>query len=170
MLTNMIYNLTDTFFIGMMNNTSMTAAVGIVFSLVSLVQAVGFWFGYGSGNAMSRRLGEGNEGEAAVYASTGVVLSLVVGVLVTVTLLPRVQTLAMLIGGNASDQVLVCTTSYLRIILLSVPFSLFALTVYNQLNRQRMFYRSFWLYGSYIGIGHTLIVVVVDERVSMACL
>lgn len=133
MLINMIYNLTDTFFIGMLNSTAMTAAVGIVFSLVSVVQAVGFWFGYGSGNAMSRALGESDEEAATVYSSTGVVFSLVIGVLGAVILVPLVEPLAILIGGNASAQVLAYTTSYLRIILLSIPFSLFALTVYNQL-------------------------------------
>ena len=40
MMMNMLYNLTDTFFIGQLNNKSMTAAIGIVFSFVSFVQAI----------------------------------------------------------------------------------------------------------------------------------
>ena len=58
MLVNVIYNLTDTFFVGRLNNRSMTAAIGVIFSFVSIIQAVGFWFGYGSGNAMSKKIGE----------------------------------------------------------------------------------------------------------------
>ena len=69
MLINMIYNLTDTFFIGQLNNKSMTAAIGIVFSFVSFIQAVGFWFGYGSGNSMSRKLGEQEDEEAKILSS-----------------------------------------------------------------------------------------------------
>ncbi|MEE3313860.1 MAG: MATE family efflux transporter, partial [Treponema sp.] len=46
MLVMTIYNLTDTFFIGRLGNKSMTAAIGISFSFVSMIQALGFWFGY----------------------------------------------------------------------------------------------------------------------------
>ncbi|MCM1552764.1 MAG: MATE family efflux transporter, partial [Butyrivibrio sp.] len=79
MLVTTLYNLTDTFWIGKMDNKSMTAAVGIVFAFVSFVQAVGFWFGYGSGNVMSRKLGEGDEQEAEIVSSNGVVMALVTG-------------------------------------------------------------------------------------------
>ena len=61
MLVMVIYNLTDTFFVGILNNKSMTAAIGIVFSFMSFIQAMGFWFGYGSGNIMSKKIGEQNE-------------------------------------------------------------------------------------------------------------
>ena len=66
MLVMVIYNLTDTFFVGILNNKSMTAAIGIVFSFMSFIQAIGFWFGYGSGNIMSKKIGEQNEKEGAV--------------------------------------------------------------------------------------------------------
>lgn len=133
MLINMIYNLTDTFFIGRLDNKSMTAAIGIVFSFVSFIQALGFWFGYGSGNAMSRKIGEQEDAEAEILSSIGVVMALVTGVILMVILTVWVRPLAGLIGGNASPQLLDHTTEYLRIILFSVPFSLFGLTVYNQL-------------------------------------
>lgn len=133
MLINMIYNLTDTFFIGQLNNKSMTAAIGIVFSFVSFIQAIGFWFGYGSGNVMSRKIGEQEDAEAEVISSLGIVMALGTGVVLMIMLTAWVRPLAGFIGGNASPQLLDYTTEYLRIILFSVPFSLFALTVYNQL-------------------------------------
>lgn len=133
MLINMLYNLTDTFFIGRLDNKSMTAAIGIVFSFVSFIQALGFWFGYGSGNAMSRKIGEQEEAEAEILSSIGMVMALVTGVILMILLTVWVRPLAGLIGGNASSQLLDYTTEYLRIILFSVPFSLFGLTVYNQL-------------------------------------
>ena len=43
MLVMVIYNLTDTFFVGILDNKSMTAAIGIVFSFMGFVQAIGFW-------------------------------------------------------------------------------------------------------------------------------
>ena len=133
MLINMIYNLTDTFFIGQLNNKSMTAAIGIVFSFVGFIQAIGFWFGYGSGNFMSRKLGEKEDEEAKILSSSGIVMALGAGIVLMFLLSFFVEPLASLLGGNASAQLLSFTTEYLRIIILSIPFSLFALTVYNQL-------------------------------------
>ena len=71
MLVMVIYNLTDTFFVGILNNKSMTAAIGIVFSFMSFIQAIGFWFGYGSGNIMSKKIGENEEKEAMLYFPKG---------------------------------------------------------------------------------------------------
>ena len=133
MLVTMIYNLTDTFWIGKMNNKSMTAAVGIVFAFVSFVQAIGFWFGYGSGNVMSRRLGEGNEKEAEIVSANGVAMALVTGIVLMIPMLIFVEPLADVLGGNASGNLRRYTVQYLRVMLVSVPFSLFATTVYNQL-------------------------------------
>lgn len=133
MLINMIYNLTDIFFIGQLGNKSMTAAIGIVFSFVSFIQAIGFWFGYGSGNAMSRKIGEQEEAEAEILSSIGVVMALATGVILMLALIVCVKPLAGLIGGKVSPQLLDYTTEYLKVILFSVPFSLFGLTVYNQL-------------------------------------
>lgn len=58
----------------------MTAAIGIVFSFMSFIQALGFWFGYGSGNIMSK-IGEQNDKEAKKFAyrlspvSTGLIIA-----------------------------------------------------------------------------------------------
>src|SRR5699024_7164454 len=71
MLVTAFYNMADTFFVGMLHSNSATAAVGIVFSLMALIQAVGFFFGHGSGNFISRELGRHNYDSAANMASTG---------------------------------------------------------------------------------------------------
>lgn len=133
MLVNMIYNLTDTFWIGRLDDKSMTAAVGIVFSFVSFVQAVGFWFGYGSGNVMSRSLGAKNEKEAEIISADGIILAIVSGVIIMLPLLFLVRPLAAFLGGGASEALLGYSSDYLRIILFSVPFSVYATTLYNQL-------------------------------------
>ncbi|MCM1388366.1 MAG: MATE family efflux transporter [Bacillus sp. (in: Bacteria)] len=133
MLVTTIYNLTDTFWIGKLNSKSMTAAVGIVFAFVSFIQAVGFWFGYGSGNVMSRKLGEGDEREAEIVSSNGVVMAVVTGIVLMVPMMIWIEPLSILLGGNASESLMEYTVSYLRVMLVSVPFSLFATTLYNQL-------------------------------------
>ena len=56
MLVTSIYNMADTFFVGKIG-TSATGAVGVVFSLMAIFQAVGFTIGIGSGNLVSRLLG-----------------------------------------------------------------------------------------------------------------
>ena len=65
MLITSFYNMADTFFVGKLDTQS-TAAVGIVFSLMAIIQAIGFLFGHGSGNFISRKLGAGEIEEALI--------------------------------------------------------------------------------------------------------
>ena len=133
MLISFIYNLTDPFFVGRLDNRAMIAAIGIVFSFVSIIQAIGFWFGYGSGNAMSKNIGKHDYAEAEIISSIGIVIAIVTGIVIAIAAYIFVVPLAKLIGGNASQDVLTFTVQYLHIIIISIPFSLYAVTVYNQL-------------------------------------
>ena len=132
MLVTLIYNLTDTFFIGMLVNKSMTAAIGIVFSFISVIQAIGFWFGYGSGNAMSRSLGEGKDEDAETFSSTSVVIAVVSGLILSVFSIILLNPLTSFIGGSASENLHIFTKEYLKVIAVSIPFMLFSLVTYNQ--------------------------------------
>ena len=58
MLVTSFYNMADTFFVGMLKSNAATGAVGVVFSMMAIIQAVGFFFGHGSGNYISRQLGQ----------------------------------------------------------------------------------------------------------------
>lgn len=133
MLIVMIYTLTDTFFVGLLDNKSMTAAIGVVFSFVSMIQAVGFWFGYGSGNIMSKKLGEQDDKEAAVISSLAIAFSIFIGFLITVFSWIFLLDLSKFIGGNASEHLLKFTMEYLKVIIIGIPFSLYSTTLYNQL-------------------------------------
>ncbi len=133
MLVSVIYNLSDTFFIAMLNSKSMTAAIGVVFSFISIIQAIGFWFGYGSGNVMSRKLGEKNESEAVIISSLGIVFAIVSGIIIAIIASIFVKEIAYFIGGSASKDLLFYTKEYLSIIIFSIPFTLYAITIYNQL-------------------------------------
>ena len=84
MLVTSFYNMADTFFVGMMKSNAATGAVGVVFSMMAIIQAVGFFFGQGSGNYISRMLGQKRYDEASTMAATGFFLSLAVGVLVCI--------------------------------------------------------------------------------------
>lgn len=133
MLISVIYNLTDTFFVGRLHNRSMIAAIGIVFSFISIIQAIGFWFGYGSGNAMSKKIGEKDYAEAEIISSIGIIIAVAFGIVIAIAARIYIVPLANLIGGSASSDVSVFTVRYLQGIIVSVPFSLYAITVYNQL-------------------------------------
>ena len=69
MLITSIYNLADTFFVGQLS-TSASGAVGIVSSLMAIIQALGFMFGHGAGGIISRSLGNQDTHAATKFAST----------------------------------------------------------------------------------------------------
>ncbi len=82
MLTTMIYNLVDAYFVGKLG-TSAAAAIGILVSVSAVFQAVGFMFGQGSGSGIAVTLGEGKREEASKIGSTGFFASLLFAVVIT---------------------------------------------------------------------------------------
>ena len=75
-----IYNIVDSWFVGHIS-TFATAGVGVAFSYQSIIQAVGFFFGHGSGNYMSRALGARDAEGAGKMAATGFISSFLIGLL-----------------------------------------------------------------------------------------
>ena len=74
MLVTSFYSMADTFFVSQIN-TQCTAAVGIVFSVMSMIQAIGFFFGHGSGNYISRKLGARQVTDARTMSGTGLFIA-----------------------------------------------------------------------------------------------
>lgn len=56
MLITAIYNMADTYFVSQLG-TSAAGAVGVVFSLMAVFQAVGYTLGTGAGNILARQMG-----------------------------------------------------------------------------------------------------------------
>lgn len=133
MLVMVIYSLTDTFFVGILNDKSMTAAIGISFSFMSFIQAIGFWFGYGSGNIMSKNIGKGSYKEVREISVLGLLIASTVGILAAVFAWIFILPIAKFIGAGASLNLLNFTVSYLKVIAVAIPFSLYSITLYNQL-------------------------------------
>ncbi len=134
MLVTSFYNMADTFFVGMLKSNSATGAVGVVFSLMAIIQAVGFFFGHGSGNFISRELGKQNYQEASNMAATGFFASLAAGALICVLGRIFLEPLAMLLGSTVT--ILPYTKAYLQVILLGAPWMTASLTLNNQLRYQ----------------------------------
>lgn len=134
MLVTSFYNMADTFFVGMLDNPSATAAVGVVFSLMAIIQAVGFFFGHGSGNYISRELGKKNYQEASIMAATGFFSSVIAGGLICMLGLLFLNPLSYALGST--DTILPYARDYLRIILLGAPWMAGSLVLNNQLRYQ----------------------------------
>ena len=134
MLVTAVYNLADTFFVGRMHSNSATGAVGVVFSLMAVIQAVGFFFGHGSGNYISRQLGRHESGDAGKMAATGVTLAFLAGCVILALGQIFLTPLARLLGST--DTILPYARSYLRIILLGAPYMTASFVLNNQLRFQ----------------------------------
>ena len=118
MLISSLYNMADTYFVGSLG-TGATAAVGIVFSLMAIIQAVGFLFGQGCGNYISRELGAQNIDNAERMAATGFISAFVAGLLIMLGLF-FLEPMAKFLG--ATETILPYACDYLKYILIGAPF------------------------------------------------
>ena len=134
MLITSFYNMADTYFVGMLNSNSATGAVGVVFSMMAIIQAVGFFFGQGSGNYISRQLGAHEIDEAGKMAATGFFFAIIAGAVICVCGLLFLEPLAYLLGST--DTILPYAKSYLRIILIGAPWMTSSIVLNNQLRFQ----------------------------------
>jgi len=133
MLVTSLYNMADTFFVGKIN-TSATGAVGVAYSFQALVQAVGFFFGQGAGNYISRKLGSQDREEASKMASNGFFLSFGFGLVLSALGMVFLEPLAVLLGST--ETILPYAMDYLRYILFGVPFMASSLVLNNELRFQ----------------------------------
>lgn len=134
MLVTAAYNMVDTFFVGLMHSNSATGAVGVVFSMMAIMQAVGFFFGQGSGTYIAHCLGARKTEDASVMAVSGTVLSFLTGGLITVLGLIFLTPLARFLGST--ETILPYARDYLRIILFGSPYMVASFTLNNQLRFQ----------------------------------
>ena len=128
MLITSIYNLADTFFVGQIS-TSASGAVGVVSSLMAIIQALGFMLGHGSGTIISRRLGSQDTHAATRFASTSFFTALAAGVVLAVVGLATLPSFMMLLGST--ETILPHACAYARPILLAAPLMISSLVMNN---------------------------------------
>ena len=133
MLSTSMYNLADTYFVGSINTQSV-AAVGISFAMMAVIQAVGFFYGHGAGNYISRKLGAKEEENARKMATTGFVLSFLTGLVIAILGQLFLTPLCLTLGSTPT--ILPYTERYLGIILLGAPFMTTSLTLNNMMRFQ----------------------------------
>lgn len=161
MLVTCFYVIVDTYFVGQLNTQS-TAAVGIVFPLMSLIQAIGSFFGHGSGAYMSRELGARRTDNASSMATTGLVYALLIGILIAVVALLFLRPLSLVLGSTLTS--LPFTEQYMAIILLGAPFQIASFTLNSQLRMQGNARYAMWGI-----ISGALLNVVLDPILIFAC-
>jgi putative MATE family efflux protein len=118
MLVSSIYNMADTFFVSRLG-TSASAAVGIVFSLMAIIQAVGFTLGMGAGSLISRKLGEKDNDAADCFGSSSFFAAFGFGLLLTIFGLIFLDGLVKLLGSTPT--IMPYSRAYARWILLGAP-------------------------------------------------
>ena len=118
MLVTNIYNVADTYFVGKIG-TSASGAIGIVFALMAILQAVGFMFGHGAGSIISRKLGAGEIEDARKFASTSFFCSIMCGVLVALAGIAFIDPFMCMLGSTQT--ILPYARTYAFFILLAAP-------------------------------------------------
>lgn len=133
MLVTSIYNMADTYFVSQIN-TEASAAVGIIFSLMAMIQAIGFTLGMGSGNVISRSLGAKNRERAQQAASVSFVLAIALGVLLAMAGLRDIRAFVGMLG--AKEETAVYAADYGRYILIAAPYMAASFVLNNHLRSQ----------------------------------
>ena len=133
MLITSIYNMADTFFVSQLS-TSASGAVGVNFSLMAMIQAIGFTLGMGSGNYMSRMLGAKESEKAQRACSTSVYTALVFGLLLAVFGILNIDALVSALG--ATKTIAPYAKDYGKYILLAAPYMTVSFVFNNQLRSQ----------------------------------
>ena len=133
MLVTAIYNTADTYFVSQIN-TSASGAVGIVFSVMAIIQAVGFTVGVGSGSIASRYLGQNKQEEASIFASSGILTAVILGALLCVLGLWNLDQLIWILGST--ETIYPYAREYARYILLGSPLMVLSFTANNLMRWQ----------------------------------
>lgn len=110
-LITMVYNLADTFFIGMSNDPYKVAAASVVGVLYFMLNALANLFGVGGGSLLSRLLGQKREEDARRVGAFSIYGSLVIAFAYSLVCFLFTEPLARLLG--ASDNTVDYASSYL---------------------------------------------------------
>lgn len=120
MVVNMIYNITDAYFIGRLNNTSMLASITLALPFTTILMALGELFGTGGSTYISRLLGEKKIEYVKKVSSVTLYLSLISGLLFILLCIPFLSPILKLLG--ATGETLLHTRSYIIAYTIGSPF------------------------------------------------
>lgn len=119
MLSMVIFNLTDTYFIGRLG-TDQLAAISFTFPVVLIIGSVALGMGIGTASIVSRAAGGGNHKMVMKTATDGIFLSVCFVIIVTLLGLNTIDEVFTALG--AGDDVLGYIRDYMSIWYLGMPF------------------------------------------------
>ena len=135
MMVTSLYNLADTYFVSLLKNEAVTAAASNLLALMSIIQAIGFTFGMGSGALISRLLGnKDREGADRVFSSS-LFISCVCGLLVSIFGFAFFEPMLRVLGSKSAD-VLLYSKQYAVWLLISAPFMCMSFVLNNVLRAE----------------------------------
>ena len=183
MLVTAVYNTADTYFVSQIN-TSASGAVGVVFSLMAIIQAFGFTIGVGSGSIASRLLGDQKSEQASVYATSGILTAVVCSLIFCGSCFFYLEQLMWILGSTPT--IYPYALEYARYILLGGPAMILSFTMNNLMRWQgkahvAVFALSFggilniildpiFIYGLDMGIGGAGLATMISQCVGMILL
>lgn len=118
MLVTSIYNIADTFFVSQLGESA-SGAVGVVFPLMAIIQAVGFTFGMGASSIISSKLGEKKEKEAQKTGSSAFYVAVLIGIIISLICFIFMKPLMKVLG--ATDTILPYAMDYALYIIFGFP-------------------------------------------------
>lgn len=153
MLVNILYNLTDTFFIGKLNDPYQVAAVSISMPLFTLQMAMAGIFGIGGGSYLSRLLGQKNNEAARNTLATSVFTAALLSIVLGVVGILSIPFFLRMVG--ASGNTYEYTRQYMYFILLGSPAVLLKFTMVQLLRAEGAAKEA--MIGLFIGTGLNII-------------
>ena len=130
MLISGIYNMADTYFVGTLGESAQ-GAVGILFTLQAMIQAIAFMLGHGSGTYVAKELANRDTDKATMYVSTSFFLGGGFGIVLSVFGLIFLQPFMRLLGST--ETILPYATDYGMWVFISCPFLICSLVLNNNL-------------------------------------
>lgn len=118
-IVSSLYSLADTYFVSSIG-TAATAAPGVAFPILLIIQAISLMFAVGAGSLASRQLGATENEEANKTVSTAFFLSVFIGTLLGIVCLILLKPIMVLCG--ATDTILPYACDYAFWIILATPF------------------------------------------------
>ena len=183
MIVVAVYNIADTFFVSQLG-TSASAAVGVIYSMVAIIQAIAFMIGMGSGNEISRLLGAKKQEEAEHYVAIGFFTEILLGVSIAIFSIIYIEDLVYALGSTKT--IAPYAISYAKYVLLGTPFIMASLGMNNMLRFQgnsfysmlgiatggilNMFLDPLVIYGFHMGIRGAALATTLSQIVSFSIL
>ena len=133
MLITSIYNMADTYFVSQIS-TSASGAVGVVFSVMGIIQAISFTIGMGSGAPLSQALGSGKQEEARTLANVGFFTALMMGVVILILGNVFIEPIVGFLG--ATETIAPHAMAYASYIFYAAPFVMCSFVMNNHLRFQ----------------------------------